>query len=91
MSCIKHFYACDGELTFDKLSKIVEKYNIPHDVTFLSDSGWECCETSMCGVWYNREKNVIVFTQDNGYETDDGYSRLEYGDGYVSLSLISNE
>lgn len=52
-----------AHMTFEKLSKIIEKYNIPKDVVLLSDSGWECSETEMQGVFYNREENKIIFTQ----------------------------
>ena len=30
----------------------------------MSDSGWECCATDMDGVYYNKLKNVVVFTQE---------------------------
>lgn len=88
---VEHFYACDGELTFEKLSQIIEKYKIPHDVTFLSDSGWECCATSMRGVRYCEEDNAIVFTQDNGYSYQNMRGETEYktsyATGYKNLTL----
>lgn len=51
-------------MTFEKLNNLIDKYNIPKDVHLLSDSGWECCATEMCGVYYNEKENVIVFTQE---------------------------
>lgn len=54
-------------MTYDKLTKIIEKYNIPKDVHLMSDSGWECNETEMNGILYNEEKNIIVFKQDTIY------------------------
>lgn len=62
-------------MTFEKLSKLIEENDIPKDVHLQSDSGWECSETEMDGVWYNRETNTMIFTQDN----DDYYK------GYMSL------
>lgn len=50
-------------MTFNKLSEIIKKNNIPDDVLLLSDSGWECGSTKMDGIWYCKDKNVIVFTQ----------------------------
>lgn len=56
-------------MTFEELSNIIEKHNIPKNVHLLSDSGWECNATEMNGVYYNEEANVIVFTQNNnGYD-----------------------
>lgn len=51
-------------MTFQKLQKLIEKYDIPEDVLLMSDSGWECCETDMDGPYYNRERNEIIFVQD---------------------------
>lgn len=54
-------------LTFEKLSNIIEKYNIPKDVHLMSDSGWECDATEMNGILYNEKENIIVFKQDTEY------------------------
>lgn len=54
-------------LTFEKLSNIIEKYNIPKDVHLMSDSGWECNATEMNGILYNEKENIIVFKQDTEY------------------------
>lgn len=54
-------------MTYDKLTKIIEKYNISKNVHLMSDSGWECNETEMNGILYNEEKNIIVFKQDTDY------------------------
>lgn len=51
-------------MTFDKLKELIEKYNIPSNVTLLSDSGWEVEETDMDGVFYNEKENHIIFTQE---------------------------
>lgn len=45
------------------LERIIKENNIPKDVHFMSDSGWECDPTEMDGVFYNRQSNTIVFTQ----------------------------
>lgn len=54
-------------MTFELLTEIIEKNNIPKNVTLLSDSGWECYATDMNGIYYAPKANIIVFTQD-GYE-----------------------
>lgn len=54
-------------LTFEKLSNIIEKYNIPKDVHLMIDSGWECNATEMNGILYNEKENIIVFKQDIEY------------------------
>ena len=50
-------------MTMELLCKIIEENNIPRDVHFVSDSGWECEPTEMDGVFYHQENNTIVFTQ----------------------------
>lgn len=51
-------------MTFEKLQQIIEENNIPHDVQLQSDSGWECCETEMDGVYYDVGENRLIFTQE---------------------------
>ena len=51
-------------MTFEKLQALIEKHNIPKNVRLLSDSGWECSETEMDGVYYNEKENHIIFTQE---------------------------
>lgn len=53
-------------MTFKKLKQIFIENNIPEDVILKSDSGWECDPTDMDGIYYNKEDNIVVFTQ--GYE-----------------------
>ena len=53
-------------MTFKKLKQIFIENNIPENVILKSDSGWECDPTDMDGVYYNKEDNIVVFTQ--GYE-----------------------
>lgn len=58
-------------MTFEQLTNIIKKHKIPKNVHLMSDSGWECDATEMDGVYYNKERNLIVFTQDNdGYDGD---------------------
>lgn len=57
-------------MRFDILQNLIEKYNIPSNVKLLSDSGWECDATEMDGIWYNREQNIIIFTQGDWTEGD---------------------
>lgn len=53
-------------MTLAELNEICKRNNIKDDVALLSDSGWECSETEMNGVWYSAIDHAIVFTQ--GYE-----------------------
>ena len=56
-------------MTVGRFAQIVKENNIPEDAIMLSDSGWECSATDMEGVYYNKEKNKLVFTQDgNKYD-----------------------
>ena len=61
-------------MTIGEFKKIIKKFDIPEDVTMLSDSGWECSESDMDGIWYNREEKQIVFTQ-----VGDKYDRYYFG------------
>ena len=60
-------------MTMELLCQIIEENNIPRDVHFMSDSGWECDPTEMDGVYYDRENNTMYFTQ----EGDQNYERFE--------------
>lgn len=64
-------------MTFELLSRLIEKHDIPKDVELISNSGWECNATDMNGVYYNRKDNLIVFTQD-GEENDDEFYDPEW-------------
>lgn len=68
-------------MTFELLSKLIEENDIPKDVHLQSDSGWECSETEMDGVWYNRETNNIIFTQ-QGDEYDSEYDSYMDNDAW---------
>lgn len=75
----------DEIMTFERLSNLINKYNIPKNVHLLSDSGWECCETEMCGVYYNKEQNVIIFTQEiSEFETYDKRNERSI-EGFIAL------
>lgn len=63
-------------MTVGIFKKLVEKYNIPDDAEMYSDSGWECSETDMDGVWYNEKRNEIIFTQ-YGFYTCEGERNYE--------------
>ena len=63
-------------MTFEKLKELIEKHRIPSNVKLLSDSGWECNETEMNGVFYNEVENHIIFTQEFEYS----YQYLENKD-----------
>lgn len=67
-------------MTFQTLEEIIVQNNIPKDVHLVSDSGWECCATEMNGIYYNKGRNLIIFTQGDGgdyrYENDPNYQLL---------------
>lgn len=50
-------------MTFEQLSNIIAENNIPHNVELQSDSGWECCETDMDGVYYDEQNHRLSFNQ----------------------------
>ena len=53
-------------MTYGELKYILNKNSISSDAHFLSNSGWECGETEMNGVYYNPDKNEVWFcTGDN--------------------------
>lgn len=64
-------------MTFELLCKIIEENNIPKNVKLLSDSGWECSATDMDGVFYNKVKNELIFTQ-HGDKYDPYYEKIEW-------------
>ena len=51
-------------MTFGQLYNIIVDNNIPDDAHLMSDSGWECNATEMNGVYYDKFKKLIVFTQE---------------------------
>ena len=67
-------------MTYAKLKEIFEENGIPDDARLMSNSGWECDETDMDGIYYNSTENVIIFTQegrDSDSEADDPlYKRI---------------
>ena len=50
-------------MTINLLNQLIKDNNISKDVKLLSDSGWECSETEIGGVWYSESYNTIIFTQ----------------------------
>lgn len=73
-------------MTFEKLHQIIEENNIPHDVELQSDSGWECYETEMYGVYYDTEENRLIFTQE-GDVSDKWFDKTEF---IFQMDLIEN-
>ena len=76
-------------MTMDILYRIIEENNIPRDVHFMSDSGWEGGPTEMDGVFYHRESNTIVFTQ--GGCSEQGYDQAEEWEILYMPELIKIE
>lgn len=62
-------------MTMEFLERVLKENNIPKDVHFMSDSGWEGGPTGMEGIFYNKHSNTIVFTQGDG--SDREYERLD--------------
>ena len=65
-----------------ELYEIVERNNIPKDVILQSDSGWECNETDMDIIYYNKKENKLVFLgemecQVYKYHEDKEWERLK--------------
>lgn len=46
---------------------------IPNDAKIMSNSGWECSETEIGGIWYCAESNEIHLTQGGPFERKHGY------------------
>lgn len=77
-------------MTMNILNQIIEENDIPQDVHFMSDSGWECDPTEMDGVFYHRKSNTIVFTQesfDQDYAESDEWEVL-YLPGLIKLEEL---
>ena len=73
-------------LDFKTLVNLIEKYNIPEDVELWSDSGWECSATRITNAFYNKKRNVIVFTQ---YMPKNVYRGI--GDIHTGKEIIPKE
>lgn len=67
-------------MTYKELKDIIEKNNIPENVKLQSDSGWECDPTDMDGVFYNKSKNIIIFTQ-GCWQSDEYFNKP----GFITL------
>ena len=63
-------------MTFGQLRKIIVDNDVPDEVHLMSDSGWECSATEMNGVYYDKFKKLIVFTQE-GEPPSDSFSNWE--------------
>lgn len=70
-------------MTFNKLKKIIETFKIPDNVILQSDSGWECSETEMDGVYYNKNTNTIIFTQEISK-----YDKYFISEEWIILDLV---
>ena len=67
-------------MTYELLTKIIEENNIPKNVKMMSDSGWECDETEMDGIFYNKQENKMIFTQEG-----DTYGRWYNRKGWICI------
>ena len=64
-------------MTFEELEDIITRNNIPKNVRLLSDSGWECGETEMDGVYYDETENTLIFTQYIGKYDDRYFNKIK--------------
>lgn len=60
------------------LKEIFKENSIPEDATIMSDSGWECCATTIGGVFYSPSENVVVLTQGGAHDIYYGYRGLNH-------------
>lgn len=67
-------------MTYELLTKIIEENHIPKNVKLMSDSGWECSETAMDGIYYNKEENTLIFTQEG-----DKYDGWHLKEGWICI------
>lgn len=51
---------------------------LPDDCTIMSNSGWECSESDIGGIWYNRSTNECHLTQGGSFQNEHGYRRIGY-------------
>lgn len=63
-------------MTYEELTNIIEKNNIPKNVKLMSDSGWEFSETDMDGVYYDNLCNILIFKQDISHMDRDYFNCL---------------
>lgn len=52
-------------MTFDELLAKIDRADIPYNVRIMSDSGWECGPSDCSRAFYNKERNILVFTQED--------------------------
>ena len=71
-------------MTANKLIEVLRK--LPDDCLIMSNSGRECDETDIGGVWYSKELNEAHLTQ--GYEAKDGYSLHRTGRDKIKFEMI---
>ena len=53
-----------------QFNKLIEKYNIPDDIIFQSDTGWECGYSDLILIAYNEKEKRIVFLSDTTADYD---------------------
>lgn len=78
----------EKRLNFKLLQTIMKDNDIPEDVGFISDSGWECGDSEMMGLWYNAKENLICFTQNI---SDDKYLRNPDWEFIIGSPFHDNE
>lgn len=62
-------------MTANDLRRALRK--VPKDARVTSDSGWECFETDVDGVWHNSTLNELRLTQRAYYGDGEGFVMIE--------------
>lgn len=53
----------EKRLNFKLLQAIIKDNDIPEDVKLINGYGYEDDDSEMMGMWYNKEENIICFTE----------------------------
>ena len=52
-------------MTIEEFINKIDKADIPYNASIMSDSGWECDPTDCSRIFFDKENNVIVLTQED--------------------------
>ena len=81
-------------MTIEKLIRILRENDIPEDAILRSDSGWECWESDMDGVYYCAKTNIVIFTQDydvRKYNDDPDYVKLALKEEWIFTNTFFDD
>lgn len=70
-------------------SELIKYLNVlPPDCKVMSNSGWECCETNIGGIWYSESTNEVHLTQGGECEKEEGYNRHALRENKSDFKMI---